>query len=54
MLPKPFSKLKIVFGEPIHITDGSKEEAEKYSQEIESALNKLTAELDREFNIQMD
>ncbi len=54
LLPMPFSTIKIKSGNlkliPQNVSD---EEVEKYGKELQDELNNLTAELDREFNIEL-
>lgn len=47
MIPKPFSKITVVFGEFFHIDKtASKEDLEECGQRIEDNLNKITLEAD--------
>ena len=55
IIPKPFSKIKIIYGEPMYIPRlDSEAEIEKYGQQVETALNDITSKLDEEFNIKLD
>lgn len=55
ILPKPFSKIKIRYGNPKFIPQNvSIEEAERYSKELQDELNNITQELDKEFGIDLN
>ena len=48
MIPKPFSKIVIIFGEFFEINkEVTKEDLENYSNRIENNLNRITEEADK-------
>ncbi|MCF8025435.1 MAG: lysophospholipid acyltransferase family protein [Desulfobacteraceae bacterium] len=48
IIPKPFSKAVVDFGEPVHIPkDASEEEFSRICDDIEKELNRLTDKVDR-------
>jgi lysophospholipid acyltransferase (LPLAT)-like uncharacterized protein len=48
ILPLPWSRVSMAFGDPIHIpTETSGEELEHYRQLVQDILNSMTAEVDR-------
>jgi lysophospholipid acyltransferase (LPLAT)-like uncharacterized protein len=49
LLPKPFTRGIIMFGEPIIVNGISEEELEKKRKELEAALNQLMAQADSYF-----
>ncbi len=50
VLPAPFTKGVIIWGTPIYVErDASKEQQERYRQELEDQLNKLTQMADQSF-----
>lgn len=52
LLPKPFSRIKIKYGAPKFIPNiDSDEEVKRYGKELQDELNRLTTELDEQFNI---
>ena len=55
MLPLPFSTIKIVYGDLKFIPEiNSDDDLKKHGKELETALNKLTSELDGEFKINLN
>ncbi len=51
MLPKPFSKIKLVYGKPVYLPEINEYDAEAYGKQIEKTLNDLTFALDAKYNI---
>jgi len=52
LLPKPFTKGIIMYGEPIIVQGTGEEELERKRKELEAALNRLMAQADGYFSIQ--
>ena len=50
MLPAPFTRGVVMYGEPIFVNGTTEEELETKQKELQSALNKLTTEADEYFN----
>lgn len=51
ILPLPFSKCRIVYGEPIHVPKTADENEEKqYLIRLETEMNRMTREVDRHFH----
>jgi lysophospholipid acyltransferase (LPLAT)-like uncharacterized protein len=47
MVPKPFSRIRLKYGEPVRIPpDADQAEVERIAAELQAALNRLTADVD--------
>lgn len=48
MMPKPFTKIFLVAGEPVEIPpDLSREEVARYTASVQDAMDRLNAEVER-------
>jgi lysophospholipid acyltransferase (LPLAT)-like uncharacterized protein len=48
-VPKPFSRVRVVYGEPIHVPrDLGEAEFHRYATELEREMNALTEQVDRD------
>ena len=47
MIPKPFSEVAVMFGDPIEVPAGGPEVTEAYTRLVEERLNRMKEELDR-------
>lgn len=53
MIPYPFSKLLVVYGDPLYVPkDATEEEAEAIRQQLELRIHELTADADRRLGIE--